>query len=366
MRACLGFHFLRGYMRKYVFSDIYDYDNLMDAHKRTRQCKRYKDEVIKFEIDKFYQISKLSQALQDGTYRIKKYRKFMIYDPKEREIQALSYRDRVVQNSLCFNFLVPYYTPKFIYDNGACQKGKGTHFVRKRIEGFMSEYYKKYGNTGYFLKLDIKKYFNNINHEILKQKLGKIYDVGIRKLVYHIIDSYHYLPGKGVPMGNQSSQIFALLYLNDIDRLIKEKFGIKYYVRYMDDLIILHNDRDFLQKVFDELKVEIDAIKLELNKKSEIIPLKNGLEFLGIYYRLLDSGKVLKRMKSQSKRRMLKRITKLRKDFNAGVIKKVDIRQSLAGFNGNIKRMDVNALKKKHILPLKKLAKEYISKCWVM
>ncbi|MBQ7885058.1 MAG: RNA-directed DNA polymerase [Clostridia bacterium] len=342
-------------MIKYELKNIATYEKLYEAHLRARKCKRYKNEVVKFEIDMFYHINNLSVALQNGTYRIKSYKRFMIYDPKEREIQALAYRDRVVQNCLCYNFLVPYYTKKLIFDNGACRKQKGTHFTRSRLEGFMSQYFKQYGNNGYFLRLDIKKYFNNIDHEILKQKLGKIHDQDLKNLVYHVIDSYEHSPGKGVPMGNQSSQIFALLYLNNIDRIIKEKFQIKYYVRYMDDLLILHNNKQFLKDLFALLKKEIISLNLEVNKKSEIIPIKNGIEFLGVHYKILPSGKILKRMKTQSKRRMLKRIKDLKNDFEAGKIDKFVINQSLAGFKGNIKRLTVNGLNVKYIGMLKNL-----------
>ena len=345
-------------MQKFEFKDICEYEKLYEAHLRARKCKRYKNEVVKFEIDMFFHLHRLSTALLDGSYRIKGYKRFMIYDPKEREIQALAYRDRVVQNSLCYNFLVPCYTKKLIYDNGACRKQKGTHFCRSRLEGFMSKYYKKYGNTGYFLRIDIKKYFNNIDHEILKQKLGKIHDEQIKNLLYHIIDSYCYSPGKGVPMGNQSSQIFALLYINGIDRLIKEKHRVKYYVRYMDDLLIIHNDRNFLKSLFEEIKTEVANLKLETNKKSEIIPLKNGIEFLGVHYNILPSGKILKRMKTQSKKRMLLRIKKLTHDYKEGKIDKFVIDQSLAGFKGNIKRLTVNGLKVKYIGGLKKLTSD--------
>lgn len=343
---------------EYTFDKIFNYDKLLSAHNRTKKCKMYKNEVIKFEFDKFANITQLEDRLNDGTYKILRYKKFMIYDPKEREIQALPYRDRVVQNCLCHYFLVPYYTPKLIYDNGACQKGKGTHFTRARIEHFLADYYKHYGYSGYFLRLDIKKYFNNIDHEILKQTLGRIHDEKLRKLIYLIIDSYNHTPGKGVPMGNQSSQIFALLYLNKVDRLIKEKYSMKYYVRYMDDLLVIHHDKELLQCLYAEIKQAIASLNLELNKKSEIIAIKNGLNFLGVHYNLSKTGKVIKKMKTQSKKRMLKRVKQLCQQYRARVIEYIDIKQSLAGFKGNIKRMMVNGIKLKYLIPLKKIGCE--------
>lgn len=343
-------------MKHFKFEDISSYQKLYEAHVRARKCKRYKNEIVKFELDIYKNLHALSTSLTNGTYRIRGYKRFMIYDPKEREIQALAYYDRVVQNSLCFNFLVPCYTKKLIYDNSACRKGKGTHFTRARVEGFMAKYFKKYGNQGYFLRIDIKKYFNNIDHQILKSKLGKIHDPKLNALVNHIIDSYEFSPGKGVPMGNQSSQVFALLYLNHIDRIIKEKFKIKYYVRYMDDLLILHNDKEFLETIFADLKQEILAVKLEINKKSEIIPLKNGIEFLGVFYKVLNSGKIVKRMKPQSKRRMVRRIKKLKSGFDNGLVSSQQVGQSLAGFKGNIKRLNVSGIQKKYLSLLKTIS----------
>lgn len=341
----------------YKLEDFASFDKLLEAHYRARKCKRHKRDVVNFELNLAENITKLEQSLFDGSYRIKGYNKFMIYDPKEREIQALCYYDRVVQNSFCYNFLIPYYSKKLIYDNTACQKNKGTHFARKRLEKFMCDFFKKHKQNGYFLKIDIKKYFNNIDHEILKQKLGKIYDKRIESFLYQIIDGYCHHEGAGVPMGNQSSQMFALLYLNGIDRLVKEKYKIKYYCRYMDDLIIIHHDKEFLKSLFADIKAELTKIKLCVNHKSEIIAIKNGVDFLGVRYRIINSGKVVKHMKTQSKKRMLARLKRLRSDFVKKRITKDDIKQSMAGFYGNIKKMHVNGIVKAHILKFKKLCK---------
>ncbi|MBQ7885250.1 MAG: RNA-directed DNA polymerase [Clostridia bacterium] len=347
---------IKKHAKDYKLEDVASFEKLMQAHYRARKCKRHKKDVILFEVNMFYYLTMLEKALLDGTYSIKRYKKFYVYEPKEREIQALEYYDRVVQNSICHNFLTPYFSRRLIYDNAACQKNKGTHFCRNRLEGFLHGFFKTHGINGYFLKMDIKKYFNNIDHEILKQKLGYIADPRLRKLIYHIVDSYsHNVPGKGVPMGNQSSQTFALYYLDSVDRLIKEKYRIKYYVRYMDDLIVIHHSKEYLQKLYDEVKQEIAKLKLELNKKSEIIPIKNGVEFLGVRYRLLKSGKLLKRMKHQSKMRMVGKIKALKHRYKLHLCPKEEVEMSLAGFHGNIKRLTVDGLRVKYLCPLKKL-----------
>lgn len=337
----------------YKFEDIFNFEKLLEAHYRARKSKRHKKEIINFEIHLFYNLSLLEQQLQNGKYVLRRYKKFKIYEPKEREIQALTYYDRVVQNCLCYNFLLPFYSKKFIFDNAACQKGKGTHFARNRLQHFLLDFYKHNGTNGYVLKIDVKKYFNSIDHDILKNTLGDIYDPKIKNLIFHIIDSYNHTPNKGLPMGNQSSQIFALLYLNKIDRIIKEKYQIKHYVRYMDDLIIIDQDKYKLIRLLEELKSTANELKIQFNNKTEITPLKSGIEFLGVRFSYLKSGKLLKRLKQQSKRRMIKKVKKIKLDYNHKIIAKSDIQKSLAGFNGNLKYLSVEGIIKDYLLTLK-------------
>lgn len=326
-----------------TFEQVFNFDSLYRSHLRARCCKRHKRDVVNFEINLAENLTKLTEELNNGTYKIRGYHKFMIYDPKEREIQALSYYDRIVQSCLCYNYLVPVFTKKLIYDNGACQLYKGTHFARNRFAKFLTEYYKRYGNTGYVLKLDVKKYFLNVNHEVLKAKFeSQIFDPKLKKMVMQIIDSFEYSPGKGIPMGNQSSQIFALYYLDELDRIIKTKFKIKYYVRYMDDLILLHNDKNYLIEIFDYVKEYVKTLKIDLNEKSMIFSLKNSIEFLGIKYHLSSSGKVIKKMKNQSKVRMKRRIKQLIASYDLKLIDKSYIKMSLAGFKGNTKRLSLS------------------------
>lgn len=324
-----------------TFDDVFSYENLFNAYKSARRCKRHKREVVEFELNLASNLTKLERDLKDGTYKIQKYKKFMIYDPKEREIQALSFYDRVVQNCLCNNFMVPVFTKQFIFDNCACQKGKGTHFARARVAKFIREYYNKYGQHGYVLQMDIKKYFNNINHTVLKGMIGKkIFDEKIKKLVFDIIDSYEYSQDCGVPMGNQTSQVFALFYLSELDRIIKSKFKIKYYVRYMDDLVLICNNKQLLQQVFSFASEYVKGIKLELNSKSTIYQLKNGLGFLGVDFRLCKSGKLLLKLRRASKKRMVSKIKWIVCEDKNGHVNYAQTKMSLAGFNGNVLKLN--------------------------
>jgi retron-type reverse transcriptase len=290
-----------------------DFQKLYAAHIAARRGKRGKVEVIDFEMNLAQNLCRLQSELIDRTYTQKGYNHFKIYEPKERAIFAPRYSDRVIQHCLCDNVLMPTLEPRLIYDNAACRKGKGTHFALDRLSGFMQQFYKKHGTEGYFLKCDIRKYFENINHTVLKNKLNKVFnDSEVHTLLCHIIDSFETAPATGLPLGNQTSQWFALYYLDDVDRLIKEKLRIKYYSRYMDDFILLHPDKDYLRKCLMAIRELCkNELKLDLNEKTQIFPLRNGVDYLGWHFYLSDSGKVIRKLRTSNKRSLKKRIKKI-------------------------------------------------------
>lgn len=143
-----------------------------------------------------------------------------------------------------------------IYDNAACRKDKGTLFAMNRLNEFLYSHYRIHGRKGYFLKCDIRKFFDNIDHEVLKNSLTRIVDDDrTLRLLFNIIDSYETASGKGIPMGNQTSQWFALYYLDPLDRLVKEKLRIKYYTRYMDDMILISENKEVLKEALAEIGI---------------------------------------------------------------------------------------------------------------
>lgn len=289
-----------------MLEQAFSFEKLLEAHKKCRCSKQHKRETINFEIGLSQNLTVMSTQLLNKTYQVGKYKKFKIYEPKEREIEALSYKDRVVLMALCSNIIEPKFEKRLIYDNVACRKNKGTDFGIKRLEKFLHSYYRKYGNKGYALKCDIRKYFQNINHEILLSKLKKEKfdeeDLWILKL---IIDSKNQETGVGLPIGNQSSQWFALYYLDEIDRLVKEKLRIKYYIRYMDDMILIHNDKEYLKYCKEQIrKCASENLKLELNNKTQIVRLEDGIDFLGFRHILTEKGKVLRLLRGQAKVRL--------------------------------------------------------------
>ena len=350
------------------FEQIISFSSLLQAHQKARCGKQYKKEVIEFEAHLSRNLWALHYDLKYHRYKIQEYRKFTIYDPKEREIQAIPYRDRIVQHALCDVLLIPLLENHLIDANCACRMGKGTDYAIKLLRSFMTKHYRKYGGEGYFIKLDIKKYFPSIDHEVLYRKLERFnFDADTDWLLHTVIDSYscnakqalraaiepaervakdrkagwsegETSPKKGLPMGNQSSQCFALLYLDGIDRFIKEKLRVKFYVRYMDDMILLVSKKADARRILDSVRLEVEKENLLLNHKSCIIPVKNGVEFVGWRFKFGKNGKIIQKIRQSSRKRML---IKVRKNlFLAGQYRQEaeSIENSLASYKGHLIR----------------------------
>lgn len=303
-----------------TLKEIFTFEKLYEAHKHCRLSKQHKREVIDFEVNLSNNLIKMSNQLQNKTYIIGNYRKFKIYEPKERIIEALPYKDRVVIMCFCKYSIMPRIEKLLIDDNVSCRKEKGSLFGIKRLEKFLKrEYLTKKNNNIYFLKCDIKKYFPSISHEILINNLKK---VGFSKDEMWFIEKlirYKNSESYGLPLGNLSSQWFALFYLNKVDRFIKEQLKIKGYVRYMDDMILIHRDKKYLQECKKEIeKICNNDLNLSLNDKTQIGKVSNGIDFLGFRHILTAKGKVIRKLRSSSKIRLkhhLKTLYKL-KDKN--------------------------------------------------
>lgn len=232
---------------KVNFDTVYEFETLYNAYRASRRGKRWKNTVAKVEMNALEAIAVLQEELSTGTYRPGGYREFYVFEPKKRLIQTNSFKDKIVQHAFCDTILYDVLTRPFILDNYGSQIGKGTHFGLNRLRDFMREYYRRHGSAdGWVLKADVHHYFASIRHDILKQDVRELLD-DERSLALTdlIIDS---TPGNvGIPIGNQSSQVFALLYLNKLDHLMKEGFRFRYYGRYMDDFYIIHESKDTLR-----------------------------------------------------------------------------------------------------------------------
>ena len=324
------------------FDRIFTFQNLYLAHKKARLCKRFKKEVVIFETSLGPNLAKLFFDLKSGRYKIEGYNTFYITEPKKRRVDALSYKDRIVQHCVCDNYLMPYLEKHLIYDNAATRKGKGTDFARKRLKKFYVDYYNKHkSNVGYVLKCDIHHYFENVDHSILKDLIAKkLNDTRINNLLFKIIDSF-YVDNQnvGLPIGNQTSQAFAIWYLDEMDRMIKEKYQIRGYIRYMDDFILISESKDELKKVLAGIKTYLaEERRLELNVKTRIYKLSQSVEFVGFNYVLHYDGQVTMRINRKRRAIFLKRVNSKKKDFLEGKIDKETLKQTYVSYIGHLKR----------------------------
>jgi retron-type reverse transcriptase len=322
--------------------------NLYNAHKAARLGKRHTAEVIRFELNLAANLRGLQAEMENRAYYPRGYKHFMVYEPKARSIFAPDYADRVAQHCLCDNIVMPALEPRLIHDNAACRRGKGTHFSIGRLTRFMREHCRSHGTEGHFLKCDIRKYFENISHDILKRKLSKVFDGNVFTLLCRIIDSYEASEKTGLPLGNQTSQWFALYYLDSVDRLIKEKLRIKHYVRYMDDFILLHHSKEYLRYCLREITGHCrDELRIELNSKTQVFPMRNGVNYLGWHFCMTETGKVIRKLSTQGKKRIKRRLRKLQQQYRSGEIDLTAIRRCLVSTHGHLAHGHTYRLRKK-------------------
>jgi len=306
---------------KNLFQEVCKFENLYNAYLKARRGKNNIAEVLKFTYNLEYELLKLQYELISQTHKTGKYRHFVIFEPKEREISALPFRDRVVHHAIC-SVIEPIFEKIFISDSYACRKGKGTHAGANRIQMFIRKANKSNRNY-YALKCDVSKYFPSVNHEILKQLIKeKIGDKRLLQLLDNIIDSTE----KGIPIGNLTSQLFANIYLNKLDEYVKYELKMKYYIRYMDDFIILHESKQELHEIKEKVKLLFISMKLTLHpKKANIFPITLGVDFLG--YRIFSNHRLVRK---STVKRFLKSVKGKIKKYDYGSI---DFNKLMESFN---------------------------------
>lgn len=291
-------------MKRYdiLFDQICNIDNLRLADKKARIGKKRNRGVQLFDRDPEGNLQRLRSLLLSGNYHTSRYTFFTVHDPKERTIARLPYYpDRIVHHAI-MNVIEPIITKMYTADTYACIKGRGAHLARHRI---MEAMRKDPEGTKYCLKLDIRKYYPSIDHEILKGILRKKFkDVRLLALLDEIIDS-----ADGLPIGNYLSQTLANVFLAYFDHYVKETLGVKYYYRYVDDIVILSGDKDELRRLFFLIRDRLAAQKLTVKKNWQIFPVEaRGLDFLGFVFR---HGYI--RLRKRIKRNLFKALAHLRK-----------------------------------------------------
>jgi len=303
----------------HLFEQICALDNLYLAARKARRLKSRKLYVEDFELHRERFLGELRDELRAGAYRPSGYKQFRIYDPKERLICAAPYRDRVVHHALC-NVIGPLLERRFIADSFSCQQGKGTEAARERCRRYTNRY-------AWVLKCDVRKFFQSIDHGILKQKLARL----IRceptlALCGLIIDSYRdtELPPawhadddlfapfdrpRGLPIGNLTSQLWANFYLDDMDHCVKEVWRAAGYARYTDDWLIWGDEKSVMWSLRDRIAETLDGIRLRLNPvKTRLSPTRTGVPFLGFRFypgrRPRVAGETRRRFERRTRRQM--------------------------------------------------------------
>ena len=301
-------------MKRYDKYDYYDlaisYGFLRLALKKCCRNVRWKDSIVGYELHAARNTHRLHEDLKNGTYKISPYQHFKIYEPKERDIVATRIRDRQVQMALCMAGLYRDITEHFIYDNCACQLGKGTDFAHIRLKSHLRQFYRKHGTNGYVLKLDVKKFFPSTRHDVAKAAVNKhVSDPRAAEFVCNVVDSFG--GDTGIGLGSQISQLVELAVLDDLDHFIKEELKITHYVRYMDDMILVHEDEAYLKYCWREIEKKLNELHLRLNEKSTLYPLSQGVVFLKWRFIFSSTGKLhmlVNKETSGKMRRRLKRI----------------------------------------------------------
>lgn len=314
------------------------------AFDKAKRRKRKKKQVGEFEYNMEKELFKIRKELEELNYQPSSPRRFFLREPKRRDIWVVDFRDRVVHHALC-NIIEPIFDKSFIYDSYACRINRGTHKAIKRLDIFKRRVTKNNFKEAYVLKTDIKKYFDSISHEILLKIIAKkIKDQRTIKLIEKIIRNYqgkNSSKDKGMPIGNLTSQLFANIYLNELDHFMKEKLRVKHYLRYMDDLVVLDSSINALVEIKQEIQeFLIRHLDLKLHpQKTRIFPIANGIDFLGYqifyYYKLLKRGSV---------KRILDRINILIKKYEQKNIELFKIRASIMAWLGYARHADIYRL----------------------
>lgn len=291
--------------------DPISFEALYESSQKCQKGVIWKDSVAAYSLNAIERAIKLSDALKDGTYKSREPYHFYITRPKLRLAASICFKDRVYQRSLNDNAIYPQLTRSFIYDNGACQKGRGTDFTRNRLAAFLQKAYRKYSTNFYVLQCDIHGYYPNMCHSVVEEYFRKHLDKNLAARAIAVLREQY--PGDiGYNPGSQMLQLAGISMLSPVDHFIKERLRIKYYTRYMDDFILLHSNKDSLEKSRSKITRELVKCKMVLHPtKTKIFPVSEGIYYLGFNFMLTASGRVVLLLSSEnvkSERRHLRHL----------------------------------------------------------
>jgi len=273
-----------------LYERICEFENLYQAAILAAKNKRYKNAVLRFFGEGLEdRLFELQAELISKTYKLGEFRKFTVYEPKKREIASLPFRDRVVQIALC-NIIEPLFEKRFIYDTYACRIDRGNSAAARRLSYFIGK-----PDARLYLKCDIQKYFHSIDIERLEDVIKKRYipdDEDVMWLIDTILQADY--QGAGIKIGNRFSQLAANAFLAELDFHLKVRLQVKYYIRYMDDFIVLGNSKAYLKSILQNAEAFIEGrLGLKLNDKTRIDSVRSGIDFVG--FRVFPRNKIIKK-----------------------------------------------------------------------
>ena len=341
-----------------TYEQITEYKNIYAAYLDARRCKSERNEIMRFSLELDTNLNSLYRELKEGKYKVSGYRIIYIYVPKKRLIMALQFRDRVLQWAI-YRLLNPMYEKTYIKDSYGCRKGKGRERAAKRLQYWLRQTDRKPVQY-YYLKLDISKFFYRVDHEILLEILKrKIKDPRLLDLFGIIINSEKRAFGlplgvdpceidprdmlfdKGMPIGNLTSQMFANIYMNELDQYLKQELHLKYVIRYMDDCIILHDSKEELQEILEKVQTFLlEKLKLHLNKKTVIRPTTCNIDFVGY---VINKDEI--RLRSATVKRMRSRIKYIVKAYERGEMTLKEVNATMQSYFGLMKHCTNEGLK---------------------
>lgn len=297
-----------------------------------------------FEFSLEDELFALEEELLSHRYLPHAYESFFVYDPKRRHIHKASVRDRVVHQAL-YRILAPLFEPSFIFDSFSSQKGKGTHTGVKRLERGARKITRNWKKGAYMLKCDIQKFFDSIDQRLLFAFIKrKVSDQETLQLIAIILHSFEKSPGRGLPLGNVTSQLFANVYLNILDQYVKHSLKVKFYFRYCDDFVFFDEKKEVLEKVFSVLS-EFLAKELILTIHPQKVVLQKinyGIDFLG--YVVLPHYRVLR---TKTKKRIIRKIHQKRKAVFRGALVEEMFQQALQSYLGMLKHCHGHKIERK-------------------
>lgn len=343
---------------------------LIQGYRRVKKCSGWKDSTQKYGLNLLKNIRELQRELRNGTYKQEQGAVFRLNEGGHiRLVKALTVKDTVMQHTLCDAVLIPRLSRYLIHDNGASLKGKGISFTRKRFEAHLRWHFRRYGREGYVLKIDFRKYFDNIRHDVLREQVGKYIqddivmsildailkanevdisfteDPGYINKVFNALE-YQAIPqelctgrrfmAKSMGIGSPTSQIAGIFLPTPIDTYCKTVKGIRCYDAYMDDRIIIHPSKGFLKELLGEIRGIAKSLGIHVNeRKTQIVKLSRGFTFLKTKYALTETGKIIRRIPRDVVVRQRRKMKKLAGFVAQGEMTLEAFRNQYKGWRGD-------------------------------